>query len=64
MFIKGFGVGTVPLAAITKYPSAMEIYGLQMWYTFFHCATSVLSCWSFFRIEKDGCTQGEKVASL
>ena len=34
MFIKGFGVGTVPLAAITKYPSAMEIHGLQLWYYF------------------------------
>ena len=63
MFIKGFGVGTVPLAAITKYPSAMETYGLQMWYSFFRCATSILML-DFFRIEKDGCTQGEKVASL
>ena len=44
MFIKGFGVLTVPLAATTKYPSAMEIYGLQMWYSFFDCATSIFSC--------------------
>ena len=63
MFIKGFGVLTVPLAATTNTP--------QLWRSMvfkcgilFSAVRLASSHGQIFRIEKDGCTQGNKVASL
>ena len=45
MFIKGFGVVTVRLAAITKYPSSYgDLWSSNVVLFSFDCATSIFSC--------------------